>query len=49
MKKSGEDYEVQKGKHSEDLRRHEREAYVEVRSTVIQSTIIRQVEPIDSG
>jgi len=31
------------------LGRHEREAYVEVRSTIIQSTIIRQVDRWTQG
>ena len=47
--KSSENDKVQKGRLIGDFGRHEREAYVEVRPTIIQSTITRQVESMDSG
>jgi len=42
--KPGEDDEVQKRRTSGDLGMHEREAYIEVRSTDIQLIITGQVE-----
>ena len=49
MGKPKEDDEVQKGRPRRHLGKHEREAYDEVCSTIIQSTTVRQIKSMDPG